>query len=668
VVAQEKRAMTVVDLIEVPALRDPQLSPDGSQLLYVLAEADWKANKRIDHIWRVDVAGSDAVKLTHGVKGEQGARWSPDGSSIAFIAERGEDDAGQIYLLNNRGGEAVKLTAHATAVSSIEWSPDGSYIYFIAADAKTEEEKKKDELKDDVFSFDEDYEQRHLWRIAVASKQEERLTGGDFSIRGYRLSRDGAHIAHHRAPTPLFDNADEAEVWLMNAVGGDSIQLTNNTVTESGAELSPDGRRVLFSTDSNEELEPYFNDNIFIVPASGGAHRMLLSEMPHAVQDAHWSRDGRAIFFTANTGVRSELFSVDVDSEALTPLTRGDHAVVDWSYVAARDEHVFGLNERTNAGDIYSMPSSAGAMPTRITHVYDYLDRNFRLPRQEAIQWKGDDGANVEGLLYYPLDYVEGTRAPVVVQTHGGPAASDKFGFGSWSSYVQVLTARGYFVFKPNYRGSTGYSDAVLRDMVGHYFRQSHLDVMTGVDHLIDLGLVDGERMAKMGWSGGGHMTNKIITHTNRFKAASSGAGAVNWISMYAQSDVRIYRTPWFGGTPWQEDAPIDKYWGQSPLKDIYKVTTPTIILVGENDVRVPPPQSVELYRALKSNGVDTRLYIAPREPHIWGELRHELFKVNVELDWFEKHVRANDYEWETAPGDPVAKAVTTAPTTTENP
>ena len=223
-----------------------------------------------------------------------------------------------------------------------------------------------------------------------------------------------------------------------------------------------------------------------------------------------------------------------------------------------------------------------------------------------------------------------------------------------------MLTARGYGVFKPNYRGSTGYGDDFLRDMVGHYFNQAHLDVMTGVDHLIGLGLVDGERMAKMGWSGGGHMTNKIITHTDRFQAAASGAGAVNWISMYGQSDVRIYRTPWFGGTPWQEDAPIDTYWGHSPLKDIYRVTTPTIVLVGENDVRVPPPQSVELYRALKTNGVETHLYIAPREPHGWRELRHELFKVNVEIDWFERHVRGIEYEWETAPGDDDEEQVAT--------
>ena len=217
---------------------------------------------------------------------------------------------------------------------------------------------------------------------------------------------------------------------------------------------------------------------------------------------------------------------------------------------------------------------------------------------------------------------------------------------------MQVLAGKGYAVLKPNYRGSTGYGDAFLRDMVGSYFRNSHLDVMAGVDHLVKIGIADPDRLAKMGWSAGGHMTNKIITFTNRFKAASSGAGAANWISMYAQSDVRTYRTPWFGGTPWQKNAPIDVYWGHSPLKDVANVRTPTIFLVGERDVRVPMPQSVEMYRALKANGVPAKLYIAPREPHGWQELRHQLFKMNVELEWFERWVTRRPYVWERAPGE----------------
>jgi dipeptidyl aminopeptidase/acylaminoacyl peptidase len=653
VTAQDKRPMTIVELIDVPSVGSPRLSPDGTQILYTRTDTDWKKNGRTTHIYRIDADGSGEVQLTNGEEGESSPRWSPDGMRVAFLAKRGEDSETQIYMMRNRGGEASPLTEHDSSVRSFQFSPDGGHIYFTAPNAKTPEEKKKDKLADDVFAFDEDYKQQHLFRVAAdgdGPQKADRITEGDYSVIGFRLSDDGMRIAHHRSLSPLVDNRDEGEVWIMDADGGNAAQLTDNTVSEFGAQLSPDGAHVMFLSDSSADFETYFNDNIFVMPAAGGAHRVLYEDMSHEVSSARWAPDG-SIYFTANTGVRTELFHGTLDDGTPTALTAGDHSLSGWNFNRAAGKHIFGISNRENNGDLHLLPADGGD-PVKVTSVFDYLAETFELPVQEAIRWKGEDGAEVEGLLYYPLDYQEGQRYPVVVQTHGGPAASDKFGFGRWSSYVQVLTARGWAVFKPNYRGSTGYGDDVLRDMVGHYYRQSHLDVMTGVDHLIEKGIVDGDRMAKMGWSGGGHMTNKIITHTDRFKAAASGAGAVNWISMYGTSDVRIYRTPWFGGTPWQEDAPIDVYWGHSPLKDIYKVTTPTIVLVGENDVRVPPEQSVELYRALKSNGVDTHLYIAPREPHGWRELRHELFKVNVEIDWFERHVRGIEYEWETAPGD----------------
>lgn len=172
------------------------------------------------------------------------------------------------------------------------------------------------------------------------------------------------------------------------------------------------------------------------------------------------------------------------------------------------------------------------------------------------------------------------------------------------------------------------------------------------MDRVIEMGVADPDRRARMGRSAGGTMTNKLLTTmTDRFKAASSGAGVVNWVSLYAQSDVRYYRTPWFGGTPWQRDAPMAAYWDHSPLKEIWKIKTPTLVLVGEGDVRVPPAQSIELYRALRANGVPTRLYMAPREPHGWRELRHQLFKMNAELDWFEKYVTRRTYTWESPPG-----------------
>ena len=654
------RPMTIVDLIEVPSLADGRISPDGDRLLFVRRDADWEANGTVAHIWRVDADGDNLIQLTSGENGETSPRWSPDGSRIAFLARRGDDEHTQIHLLHTMGGEANALTAHPTAVSSITWAPDGSGLYFVAADELSEEEKARRAAGDDVYAFEENYQQQHLWRANLDDGEASRVTEGDYSVTGYSLSRDGTHIAFHRGESPLFEGVDRREVWVMRSDGSEARQLTRNSVPEYNARLSPDNQWVMFHADSNEDFEFYYNDNLFLVSASGeGEARLLLSDMPHGIDQIAWSNDGSAIFFRANTGVREELMRVDIEDETLTQLTDGDHQVSSWQYAPALDMHVFGLNWADNRGDLWVM--RGGSAPERVTRMFDYLTEDFVQPRQEAIRWRGEDGVEVEGLLFYPLDYTEGTRYPLVVQTHGGPASSDKFQFSTAGNFVQVLNGLGYFVFKPNYRGSTGYGDDFLRNMVGNYFDQAHLDVMTGVDHLIDLGLVDGGRMAKMGWSAGGHMTNKIITHTDRFKAAASGAGAANWVSMYAQSDIRVYRTPWFGGTPWEKDAPVEQYWLDSPIREVWRVTTPTLFLVGEEDPRVPMPQSVEMYRGLKHNGVPTHLYVAPRQGHGWTELRHQLFKANVHLDWFERWVRDREYEWEEAPADDKTVAVTAA-------
>ncbi len=651
--AQSPRPMTLVDVMNVPQISDPQVSATGREILYVRSEPDWKANRRIGHIWKVNSDGSGAIQMTAGADGENAPRWSPDGKTIAFIAKRdtGPEAVGQIYLLSDAGGEARALTTHATAVSNIAWARDGSLIYFRAPDPKSDELKAREKVKDDVFMFDEDYQQQHLWNVAVATKAEHRITQGHFSVLGYNLSDDGKKIVYHRAPTPLMEDSDLSEVWVMDAAGTDPKQITRNHVQESEAVLSPDNSKVLFLSQADQKFETYYNRKIFIAPAMGGGDaKVLMPELAYEVDKAAWSKDGKSIFFLANMGVHTELFKVAVMNPKPEQLTSGKHTLGGWSMSTEAGKNVYTTSEMTSPGEVWISGVDGSSAPKKVTSVYDYLPRQFKLPRQESVQWKGADGVTVEGLLYYPLDYQEGKRYPLAVQTHGGPQASDKFGFGGAQNFVPVLAAKGYAVLQPNYRGSTGYGDEFLRDMVGHYFQNAHLDVIAGVDYLIARGIADPDRMVKMGWSGGGHMTNKIITTTTRFKAASSGAGAANWISMYAQSDVRTYRTPWFGGTPWQKNAPISVFWDNSPLKDIANVTTPTIFLVGQNDVRVPEPQSVEMYRALKSNGVPTHLYVAPREPHGWAELRHVLYKMNVELAWFEKYATNRPYEWEKAP------------------
>ena len=657
--AQAKRPMTLVDLLEIPQVSDPQLSPDGRQVAFVQSRADWKANNRVSHVWRVNTDGSGLVQMTTGPRGESSPRWSPDGSRIAFVgrraAEAGSEESAQIYTIQNSGGEAQQLTKHTTAVSNLQWSADGGSIYFLAPDAKSAEEKERDRAKDDVYAFDENFKQTHLWKAALGDGRETRVTQGDFSILNYRLSRDGSRIAFTRSATPLLADEEQVEIYVMDGSGGSQRRLTRNAIPERQPEISPDNSQVLFTAASNEKFEPYYDGNVYLIPAAGGEPRLLVPDFPFGVEEASWSRDGKSVLMLCNMGVHSELFQLDVATRKYKQITNGGHGAAAWTFFPALDRHALVVSTPTSPGEVFMLSTNETA-PVQVTRVAEYVARTFQLPREEKVEWKGADGVKVEGILTYPLDYQEGKRVPLVVNTHGGPASSDKLSFSSWSHYRPVLAARGYAVLRPNYRGSTGYGNAFLRDMVGHYFNQAHLDVMTGVDALIARGLVDPDRLVKMGWSGGGHMTNKIITFTDRFKAASSGAGAGNWVSMYAQSDVRTYRTPWFGGTPWQKDAPISVYWNNSPLKDVWKAKTPTIFLVGEKDVRVPMPQSVEMYRALRSNGVPTHLYVAPREPHGWGELRHELFKMNVELDWFEKHAMKRSYTWDKAPASDAEK------------
>ncbi len=649
--AQAPRPMGIVDLLSVPRLTEPQISPDGRDVLFTKSDADWKSGKRITHIWRARVDGGAApAQLTNGTENEEAARWSPDGRTIAFTTKRGENEFAQIYLLPVDGGEAKPLTRHASAVSHIEWMPDGSGLLFTAAEPKTEEERARDKVKDDVYSFDENYKQTHLWKVDVKSGTETRITSGDFSVTSYEVSDDGRKIAFHRQPTPLLGSGADGEVWVMNADGSGALQLTKNAVQESNAVLSPDNSQVLFLAGANARFEDYYNSRLFLVPVAGGSPRVLVGENdPYDVDRAFWSPDGKSIFFLANLGVHEELFVVPAAGGKPRQVTSGKHNIGSMS--KAGDRFAFTLSDSTSGGEVFVM-AGADTAPKRVTRVFDYLTRDFKLGRQEAIQWKGADGTTVEGILTYPVDYQAGQKYPLAVMTHGGPQAADKYSIGSVAYEFQVLAGKGYATLQPNYRGSTGYGDAFLRDMVGHYFQQAHLDVMTGVDEVIRRGIADPDRMLKMGWSGGGHMTNKIVTFTDRFKAASSGAGAANWISMYAQSDIRSFRTPWFGGTPWQKNAPIEAYWNNSPLKDVANVTTPTLFFVGERDPRVPMPQSIEMYRALKANGAPTHLYIAPREPHGWTELRHQLFKLNTEIEWFEKYVTRRPFTPEKAPAD----------------
>jgi dipeptidyl aminopeptidase/acylaminoacyl peptidase len=651
--SQARRPMSLIDEAELPRIAGaaPQLSPDGRTLAYLLSRTDWKLGRLIFQIWRQDVGGGAPVQLTFSEGGVQGGaiRWSPDGKTLLFLRD------GQIALLPTDGGEPRVLTKHATSPSSPSWSPDGGTVYFLATDPRSADERERDRVRDDVFLQDETFKTRRLWKVVVSTGAETQVTVGDSYVAEYKLSADGKRIGMVRWPSPSEGEAARGEVWVMDATGEHPRALTSNTVQEYLVDLSPDNSQILFLADANERFEPYYQTTLFVVPAAGGTPRAVLSDFKYAFDQAAWAPDGRSILATVNMGVHSEFFQIDVAARKARQLTDGQHFIPPtWSAVPSAAKLVFQIDEPTRFGDVWTLPiTGAGHVPpTRVTRQFDALERDFKLPRQEKAEWKGADGASVEGVLFYPVDYEAGQRYPLIVQLHGGPMESDKFGVGSGMTLFNVptLTGKGYFVLRPNYRGSTGYGTVFFRDIVGGYFHQMTSDVMLGVDALIARGLVDQDRLVLTGWSAGGTLVNKLVTMTDRFKVASSGAGVSNWISLYGQTDNTSFRRTWFGGTPWRKGAPFELFWNNSPIKDVSKVKTPTLFFAGDADVRVPMVQSIEMYRALKSLDVPTRLLIAPGEAHQWGGLRHLLMKANIELEWFEKYANQRAYAWEKAP------------------
>lgn len=653
----QRRVMTPVDLLGLSAVSSPAISPDKSLIVFSKKVTNWKENKQIADLWITDSHGNNSRQLTFDHNSRSSVQFSPDGSFITYLAKVDEDEKVEndgmkgLYFLPLNGGLEFQPGHHAADIKSYQWAPDSKTIYFIADEPQTEEERKRIKSKDDMVAFEQPTQLRRIWSMNVADGEIRKLSNDDRHVLGFALSEDGTMIAYNSARSRTIDSWHYSDIWLMDATGNHQRRLTDNDFAEKKIDISPDNQHVLFISDVSADGEYYHDANLFLVSVKTGDISILAEKQTFEVEEAAWSRNGKSVFIRANMGVRSELWEISSNGTHKKQLTDGLHTLTNWHYSRAADKHVFVLVKPDNPGELYSLNGHGGKLQA-LTGIHADLKEKYFLPRQKLVTLMSNDGTPLEGLLSYPIDYQPGTRYPLVVNAHGGPKSSDQYGQFRWRTYIPVLAARGFMYFSPNYRGGRGYGDEFMREMVGGIFNNAHLDILSGIDYLIAEGLVDPDRLAMSGWSAGGHMTNKLITFTDRFKAASSGAGAVDWVSMYGESDVRYSRTELFGGTPWQQDAPLDVYRSSSMLQDMWKVKTPTIIFVGEKDKRVPPSQSMMMYRALRDAGVESKLYIAPREPHSFGELRHRLFKINAELQWFEKYVNDKSYEWQAVPKD----------------
>ncbi len=631
----EPRPMSPVDMVEIPRLSDGKLSPDGRYFAYLRSETLWSENKSLNR--RIVIDRDSGTPFAINVRSDTETAdsevwWKPDSSGFVFLQKPAGKKKRQVFFYDIRQHEQTQLTAHGEAVLDVIWRPDATGFYFITAQQQSVGDQQL--LTDGwVIPPFESNAHRELWFFDLTETKARPVISGEFSIRNVTLSRDGQYLTYSRVPDHRFNSMHRGDVFVLEENGGKTVRWTSNVHAERAPQISPDGRDLVYIAAANKDGEPFYEPKVFLKTAEAAPKR-LLGDMAMEALDVTWDETGTGLYILGNTGLRANLYHYTLATEELRQITSGDQSVTAWTYDPLTNRHIARIETAQSPGEFRIMDNLAtGFQP--ITSEFSHWPDTFLLPRQEQVSWRGRRNARLEGLLVYPIGYEPGKRYPLVTITHGGPQASARFGTWFTSSYLPVLAGQGYMVFLPNHRGGTGYGDRFMRDMAGRYFRNAHHDVMDGIDALIDRGLADPDRLIKMGWSAGGHMVNKLITHTDRFKVASSGAGASDWLSMHGESDSRYPRRFIFGGTPWQKDAPRSRYAQDSPLRNAWRVTTPTLFFVGENDQRVPPTQSILMHRAVRATGTPSVLYQAEDEPHNFRKPANQLFKINTELSWY---------------------------------
>lgn len=636
------RPLTIEDIMRIKNIHDAQIAPDGSRVLYVISEADVKRNFYNSNIWIVDTEGGTLFKLTNGPKRDDNPRWSPDGKRIAFISDR--DGKNQIWLISPFGGEAWKLTNTTNGVGSFFWSPDSRKIAFLLADPETEEERKRREEKGDVILVDRNLKMIHIHIIDVETKQTAQITEGNFSVDSLSWAPDNENIAFSARPSPEVPDLFNTDIYTVSIRSGKIKKIVANDGVDTSPKWSSDGRMIAFVSNDgrNEWIANWY---ICVVPAAGGDSRNISKAFDEFISSCIWSSDSRTLYFQGNQRVTTQLFAVSVETGRIKQISSGKRVYRNFSFSKDTSKTAFLVSESTTPTEVY-FSSVSQFKPSRLTWTNPQVDE-IALGKTEVIGWKSYDGLEVEGLLIKPVGYEEGRQYPLLTYVHGGP--SGKFGISfspqiGGSSPIQdesyplhVFAGQGIAIFLPNPRGSYGYGEKFRMANVKDWGDSDYRDIMSGIDYLINMGIADPDKLGIMGRSYGGYMTSWIITQTDRFKAASLGAGMSNLISFYGQTDIPGYMEFYFAGDPW---TATEEYVKRSPITYAMHVKTPTLIQHGEKDARVPLPQAQEFFRALKKNKVPVEFIIYPRQGHSSKEPKLQIDMMRRNLDWFTRWLK----------------------------
>ena len=643
------RGMNPRDLLRIRVVTDPQISPDGTVVAFVVTVLSEERDEYLSAIWLAATSGGEPRQFTAGPLRDRAPRWAPDGRHLAFVSEREPDKKGQLYVMPRDGGEPRRLSDVRHGVGSLDWSPDGTRLVFAARvggmpEPETEADKRLSQpprvittlaykLNGEGFTYDR---RRHLFTVAVDSGPARQITDGDWDDADPVWAPDGRAIAFASARHPEREHDDAADIWVVPAEGGAPRRVTDTAGPAGRPAFSPDGRTIAYL--GRREPKAFGkNVSLLAVPAAGGAPRALSSALDRSCgpleQRPLWSADGEWITFAAEDRGGVGLHRVRaLGDRPPVPVVGGPRVVTGLSASRAGGRLAFAATLPTMPPEVFVCDADGGG-ERRLTDMNRDWRAEVRLATPERFTF-ARAGHEVEGWVMRPPGLGAG-RAPGLLNVHGGPHAA--YGYGFFDEF-QVYAGAGYAVVYVNPRGSQGYGEAFARAVVGDWGGGDVDDVLAGLDEALRrFPFIDPERLGVMGGSYGGFVTSWIVGHTDRFRAACSERAVNSQLSMFGTSDIGyLFNQVELGGAwPWEDP---ERYRSRSPLTYAPRITTPLLIVHSEEDLRCPMEQAEQLFVALKSLRREAVLVRFPGENHEMsrsGRPRHRLERFRIILDWF---------------------------------